>query len=286
VNEQLAEQARPVRAAPNQSVQHAFAVLKLFAASPGPLGVVEISKELRLPLGTCHRVLTTMRDAGYVAQQSDGGKYTTGLQVRELLLALLSSFPIRKVAGPYLHALSELTGLSCVLAVPLGAFSLRISGVQDRQVLHRPLQLGVLTPLNEGSGSLAILASLPEDRIRRYLESLPADDNGPVADVIEQVRLAGFAFCETPLLNSVAVPVRDSQGFAVASVALEGAPVNLARPSGWTIDVWRSVLEGLEDRCAADPEIGRGPFGHLDSSSIELVATTAPVTIVEDRTRN
>jgi IclR family transcriptional regulator, KDG regulon repressor len=261
----------PAQARVNQSVEHAFAALKLFAKADRPLGVVEISRRLALSLGTAHRVLNTLCDSAYVEQVAEGGKYIPGLRLRELLLALYSRFPIRAAAHPFLRAMSETSGLACVLSVPLGNRALRIAGVQDRHVLHRPLQLGLTTALHKTVAAQTILSWMPEDRRAHYLaDFVPPGSRDSVAALIEVARRADYLVAESATLTAIAFPVRDANGLGVASIAMEGAPVHFPALSDDQVARWQSIVERLEELCVTDPAVARGPFDHLDPDRIVL----------------
>jgi DNA-binding IclR family transcriptional regulator len=261
------------RAEPNQSVEHAFAVLKLFAHTAEPMGIVDISRRLGLSLGTCHRVLTTMCAAGFASQGHDGGKYEPGLRVRELLLALYGRFPIRAASMSTLKELTARSGLASSLSVPLGDVALRVGGVPDRLILHRPLQLGMVSELHIGAAPRAILASLPEARrlayVRRQLpRSQPARE--ALLGELDEIRARGHVITESPGLRSVAFPIRNGDGHAIAAVALEGASAHFTEPPARKLAQWRSLVAKLELLCQADPSLARGPFDHLPLGDIDL----------------
>jgi DNA-binding IclR family transcriptional regulator len=256
---------------PNQSVGHAFAILRLFAAHSEPIGVVEISRRLGLSLGTCHRVLATLSDIGYVAQAGDGGRYSPGIRIRELLLKLYDQFPIKQASLATMKRLSTLTGLATTLSVPVGDYAIRIGGVQDRQLLHRPLQLGMVSELHVGAAPLAMLANLPPGQRSSYLDTRVAPSvRGELVVELDRIRAAGHVELVSPQLRSIALAIRAPGGGAVASMALEGAPAYFKSPPQRDLTLWRSEVHALEDLLKEDPGLLRNPFGHIPPDSIHF----------------
>jgi DNA-binding IclR family transcriptional regulator len=263
---------RAVRPEPNQSVEHAFAILELFAAAPEPLGVVEISRRLDLSIGTCHRVLATLCASGFARQLHDGGKYVPGLRVQELLLALYSHFPIRAKATPTLHSLTAQSGLASILSVPLGNVALRIAGVPDRLVLHRPLRLGLASELHIGAAPRVLLAFAEERRRTDYLRRhVPeAGERAEVARELADIRETGHLMVLEEGMQTLALPVCSADGVAVAAISLEGAAAHFRAPGARQLKAWRKLVGDLEAQYRDDPAALRGPFDHLPWDSIEL----------------
>ena len=243
---------------PNPTVDSAFAILQLFARVDSPLGVSEIARAIDLPLSTTHRVVSTMVEVGYLQQREPSSDYEPGLEVRELLAALQRRYRIRTAAMPALRRLASMSGWAVVLVVRFGRQGLRVTGVRDRQLVHRPLQIGEVHPLHEMSGGLTLLAFQPPAFLTAYLADEP--DAAGVNEVIRQIRRDGHLVRLDHGMHSVAFPVRNPAGTASAAVVLEGAAVSFGAPTERQLKSWARPIETIEALGAKEPELFIDPF--------------------------
>jgi len=169
-------------------------------------------------------------DAGFVFQETGTKRYRLGAG-----LALLGQSAHRQdvaaLARPSLLRLAELTedtifasvregGTAVCVAREVGAFPIRTLS----------LDAGHVRPLGVGSGSLALLAFLPDeevaailDRNAGWLAKYPGySRKGLLADVAE-TRQRGYSFVDGKIIsgmNALGVPILDAQGRAVAALSL------------------------------------------------------------------
>lgn len=248
------------------TVERAADVLLHFASVPGhDLGVTEIAEGLALPKAAVHRVLASLRSRGLVELDERTHRYSLGVSAMKLGMAYLERIDVRAMARPYLVDLCAATRETATLSVPLGTQS-RIYVDQvlpDREVLMSVTQ-GEPYPLHAGASSRALLAFQPRERIEAYL-ALPEFDrltSGTIVDRealradLDEVRRQGWAMSLAERKEgaaSVAAPVRDQEGRAVAVVSVCGpaerfmegvdacrdalleATAALSRSTGWGI---------------------------------------------------
>lgn len=217
------------------TVERAADVLLHFASVPGhDLGVTEIAEGLGLPKAAVHRVLASLRGRGLVELDERTHRYSLGVAAMKLGMAYLERIDVRAMARPYLVDLCATTRETATLSVPLGKQS-RIYVDQvlpDREVLMSVTQ-GEPYPLHAGASSRALLAFQPRERIETYL-ALPELDrltSGTIVDRdalradLEDVRSQGWAMSVAERKEgaaSVAAPVRDHEGRAVAVISVCG----------------------------------------------------------------
>lgn len=266
----MAEPAAP--AEQNTSVEHAFAILRLLATADAAIGVADIARELGLSLTTTHRVLTTLCEADYVSQQREGGKYETGIRVREVLMTLYHRYPLRSAATSTMRELARLSEQAATLTVRFGDRALRIAGVRDHQYVHRPLLIGEMTPLHVGPASRVILAGQPTAAVKAYVAArtreLGARHSRMLRAELDQIRLDGHLLDQSDGLTTVAFPLTNADGMAVAAVALEGATVQFRAPSGPRLRRWARVVAELQQECLAAPDTLVGPFDRIPESAM------------------
>lgn len=159
---------------------------------------------------------------------------------------------------PALRRLATLSGWAVVLVVRFGRQSLRVTGVRDRQLVHRPLQIGEVHPLHETSGGLTLLAFQPQAFVTSYLANEPEATR--IRRVIRQIKRDGHLVRLENGMHSVALPVRDPAGTASAAVVLEGAAVSLGAPTERQLKSWARSVEAIEALVAKEPDLYLDPF--------------------------
>ena len=86
-----------------KTVKRSIDILNLLAEDGSQVGVIELSKRLKMSQSTIYRILSTLAAEGYVAQDPRTEKYRLGLQGVILAGAGTSSF-IGECLAPYLAA--------------------------------------------------------------------------------------------------------------------------------------------------------------------------------------
>lgn len=244
--------------APNSSTDSAFAVLRLFASAPGPLSVTEIARSIGLPLSTTHRVVSTLTDTEYLERHRRSGEYQPGLRVRELLSSMHARFPLRAASTPTLRQLASESRQAAVLQVRFGDRSLRVCGISDHQIVHRPLLIGQAEALHQSPGGRVILAFQPPGFRADYLARLDKPVRGLTTE-LATVRSAAVLEHVEAGLRSIAFPVRVGGG-AVGAIVLEGSPLTFGPPEARLITRWRDAVAALEEIAETQADVLSGPF--------------------------
>jgi DNA-binding IclR family transcriptional regulator len=217
------------------TVERAADILMHFAATPGhDLGVTEIAEDLGLSKAAVHRVLASLRSRGLVDLDERTRRYSLGLSTMKLGLTYLDRIDIRRIARPYLQELSDRTVETATLSVPVGdRHRIYIDQVTPMREVIMTVTLGEAYPLHAGASSRALLAFLPEARIESYIKAGPLEsmtartiiDPQTLREDLAEVREKGWARSTAERKNgaaSVAAPVRDHEGRAVAVVSVCG----------------------------------------------------------------
>jgi len=217
------------------TVERAADILMHFASSPSPdLGVTEIAEELGLSKAAVHRVLASLRSRGLVDLDERTRRYSLGLSAMKLGLTYLERIDIRRIARPYLQELSDRTSETATLSIPVGdRHRIYVDQVTPTREVIMAVPRGEPYPLHAGASSRALLAFMPEERIEAYINSGPLEsltartiiDPQRLREDLEMVRKQGWAQSTGERKNgaaSVAAPVRNHEGYAVAVVSVCG----------------------------------------------------------------
>lgn len=217
------------------AVERAADVLMHFSVTPNPdLGVTEIADDLGLSKAAVHRMLASLRVSGLVELDERTHRYSLGVSAMRLGMSYLDRIDVRRIARPFLQELTERTQETATLSIMLGDHSrIYVDQVVPEREVIMSVTLGKPYPLHAGASSRALLAFLPEDRIASYIRSGPLssmtastiiDPQTLLIDLAE-VRAVGWARSNAERMTgaaSVAAPVRDHDGHAVAVISVCG----------------------------------------------------------------
>jgi DNA-binding IclR family transcriptional regulator len=207
-------------------------VLSLFALDRSELAVHDIAKQLDWPISTTYRLLSAMRDIGFLDFDETARLYRIGIRMARYGELAQSATPLQRAAKPHLQWLSEKTGETAALAVLEDNVGITLEVVESRHHLaYAPGLLGHF-PLHCTASGKAFLAFLsPEERsallvtpLKRYTSTTVTDRNRILRDV-ETARRLGYAVVDGEHVEgvfAVAAPVFDGNGKLVGAVGSAG----------------------------------------------------------------
>ena len=158
-----------------------------------------------------------------------------GPRVLDLGFSAINSMELREVAAPHLRRLSDDTGYTVNMAILDGLDIVYVERCRSTQAGQREIDLnlhvGARLPAYCTSLGKVLLAWLPRRDQAAALELVDFSRRGPntitsrsaLAAELARVRAAGFAINNEELaygLRSIAAPILDHQGTAVAAINL------------------------------------------------------------------
>jgi DNA-binding IclR family transcriptional regulator len=219
-----------------QSLERAFAILD--EVSRRPAGVTDIAERVRLPKSTVARLLATLAGVEAV-ERFDGVRWRIGPGVSALTAAASPERTLIAVARPVLTDLVADLGEDAGLGLPDGNEILYVDQIESDNPVQVRDWTGTRAPLHAVPSGIVLLAEWPDDARDAYLAGdLAALTRRTVTDPARlrkrllEVRRAGFAwgleeFAEG--IDSVAAPVRDARGNAIAAVHVHGPAYRFPR---------------------------------------------------------
>ena len=87
------------------AVVRSFAILEALARSGREMGVLEVSKAVKIHVSTVYRLLNTLMNREFVDQNPETEKYRLGIRLFELGVVRLQQLDYRNIALPQLQAL-------------------------------------------------------------------------------------------------------------------------------------------------------------------------------------
>jgi IclR family transcriptional regulator, pca regulon regulatory protein len=227
-----------------------ISVLRFIAESEDPAGITQLSKALHLSIGAVQRVTYTLSELGYLRKAASGQGYILGPKGWALGLSIVNKIDLRNIAHPYLKDLSDSVGEIVSLGIVEGPEMIYLDRIKTRHILNLNLNVGARLPAHSTSLGKAVLAFLPEPELAAFLDRFELKpftrntitDRSRFREELRRIRKRGFAVNNAETDNgirSVAAPVRDQSGWAVASI-------NISVPS------IRVTLEDLQTRFARE----------------------------------
>uniref|UniRef100_A0AAU2V7J5 Glycerol operon regulatory protein n=1 Tax=Streptomyces sp. NBC_00003 TaxID=2903608 RepID=A0AAU2V7J5_9ACTN len=210
-----------------ESLARGLTVLTAFGPGRAELTLSAVAEATGLPRATARRALITLDHLGLVATEGRAFRLTPG--VLALGCPPLSRTTLSDIAAPHLAALVRDVHDSASLAVLDGDAIQYTARVATTRIMSVNITLGTRFPAYAASMGRVLLADLDaEERAARLgrteLPALtPHTVTSPAAltSVLERVADQGYAVVDEELeegLRSIAVPVRDAGGRAVAAV--------------------------------------------------------------------
>lgn len=158
-----------------QVVARAARLLRLVtAAGDAGAAIGDLAGEAELTRPTAHRLLTALRTEGLVDRDDDNGRWLPGPELYLMGAVAASRYDITSTARDIVRSLAVRTEESAFLSVRRGDETvclLREDGAFP--IRSFVLSEGVRFPLGVASAGLAILAFLPPDDVKAYLERHP-----------------------------------------------------------------------------------------------------------------
>ncbi|NDZ79313.1 helix-turn-helix domain-containing protein [Streptomyces sp. SID10853] len=210
-----------------QSLARGLTVLRALGSARGGMSLTAVAGAAALPRASARRALITLQYLGYV--RADGGLFTLLPRVLELGYARLSRLSFGEIVRPHLAELAGQVRESASIAVLDGDEIRYVERVPTARIMSVDITVGTRFAAYATSMGRVLLADLPAEEQAARLERIRFEpftrhtvrSAGALADIIESVGREGHALVDEELeegLRSVAMPLRDRQGRAVAAV--------------------------------------------------------------------
>jgi IclR family transcriptional regulator, KDG regulon repressor len=214
------------------SVTSALLVLKVFSHGEPELGISSIAQRLGLAKSTVHRLAVTLAGEGFLEQNPQNGRYRLGLSLFSLGALVRQRMDVSHQALSLLTALRDQTQETVHLAILDETSIMYLHNMESAQAIGTRSYIGTRKPAfctSEGRVLLAFnapeltLAVLKEDLVQRTPKT--TTDVKKLRQMLEEVRHNGYATDDEESesgMRSVAAPIRDISGNAIAAVGLAG----------------------------------------------------------------
>jgi len=221
------------------NLRNACRILKLLGRSTDGYKVADIARELKIPVTTTLRIMSTLTLEG-LARKVDS-RFELGPVLIQLGTAALSGTEIRELAQPVLLKLTKVTDETAHLAIPCDDRSLIVAVQDSMHPLRAASRPGFLAELHCSSTGKTFLSFLHYERLAELFPvSAKPTKRTPrtlttLAEIrreIEATRKRGYSLDDeefNPGVRCLAAPVYASDGKVAAAIGITAATVRFTR---------------------------------------------------------
>lgn len=215
------------------SVQRAITLIEALATPPHQFGVTELSRMVGQTKNQTFRLLQTLADDSVVVMDPGTKQYSLGYRLLEWGVVAQKSSPLVIAVSPVLDRLASSISETIVLTTFVDdQFAICIDKRESPQMLQISAKIGRRIPLHAGAGSKCLLAYSTSEFIDRFIATtspLPRLTSATITcpeqlkEELTTIRGRGYSVSNEDLDEgacSVAAPIRDHLGSAVASVSI------------------------------------------------------------------
>lgn len=218
----------------NKATVRTLEILTAFSDGAPSHGLSELSQTLGMSKNMVYRGLQTLMEQGYLVRDAEGTRYQLGYRVVELRNPHFPEPDLRTLCAPFLGRLHEVSGETVRLCVRAGDFMVIIDGIESHRVIASRVGVGSLFPLHISPAARVLLAALPDEAVRSYIErNSPLSKATPttISDrkaLLEDVRLTreqGYAlgYADGSVgTSAIAFPIRGANETLFGSVVVAG----------------------------------------------------------------
>ncbi len=215
----------------------ALKIIEILAGASEPMRLKDIAALVSMPPSTTLRMITTLMEYGYIAQDSSSLKYFLTLKFTRIGSMVASRFNIRDIVHPYLVRLSyDYREASCA-AMDNDMMALYVDVVDGPDGMLKIMQhIGKLSPLHCTGVGKCLLLNYDEVRIDSFITEKGLSAFTPntittkakLLKELQDIRERGYAIddeeCELGA-RCIACGIKDNSGKIIASISISG-PTN------------------------------------------------------------
>jgi IclR family transcriptional regulator, KDG regulon repressor len=203
-------------------------------AKAGTAGLRELADQNGFPPSTVHRLLSDLKRAGYVSQDTKTAKYRLSLKFLELGAVVREELDVITAARPHMTALMEATSETVNLALFDGAGIIYVDQVANSNSFLRMFtRVGTRAPLHCTGVGKACMACLPDEYLPEYWPSAEKTkytgktivDEQTLRKELKAIRHQGYAVDNEEMevgVRCVASAIRRDNDKVVAAVSISG----------------------------------------------------------------
>ena len=246
-----------------QSAYRLLDVLTEVALHAEGVTATDVARAVGLTQPTTHRLLKVLCSRGFAIHDQVGGRYRPGPQIRLLAGDGVDHVVLTEIARPLLLQLRDETDETVLMSVRNGLHLTYVEVVTSRHSVQMHGAPGMRVPLHATSQGKVIMAFAAPELAQRLVDQLDYSRYTPntvtkaedLADILAEVRETGYAVNleeREAGVRSLAAPILDSSGTAIAAVCVGGPIFRISETDlrGRLADQVRATARAISQRLA------------------------------------
>jgi IclR family acetate operon transcriptional repressor len=220
------------------NLRNACRILKLLGQHPEGLKAADVARNLRIPVTTTLRIMTTLHLEGFVRKEE--GRYELGPVLIQLGNAALAGTEIRELALPLLRRLTAETDETSHVAIPCDERALIVAVQDSPHPLRAASRPGFLAELHCSSTGKLFLAHLYRDKISEIVaDTRPTRRTPATLTTINELKRdteltlkRGYSLDNeefNPGVRCLARPVFSADGKVAAAIGITASTVRFTK---------------------------------------------------------
>ncbi|MBR0596719.1 IclR family transcriptional regulator [Sinanaerobacter chloroacetimidivorans] len=213
-----------------KSIRKAFLIMEELDMA-GELSLGDLSERLSMDKATVHRLVTTMKNAGYINQNKENKKYSNSLKLLAMGNRVMEKTGLKHIARPYIEDLAEKSGETINLSVRVGSNVIYIDKIESNSTIKVGITVGTSVPGYCTGMGKAVLAFLPEDELKELMKPVSyekftrhtAENYEELQEKLQKVREDGYSMDDEEYVDgliSFGAPIFDYHGNPIGAISV------------------------------------------------------------------
>lgn len=252
-----------------KTIATALEILEVFTDDNSHHSVSELADRFGLPRSQVSRILSTFRDAGWLAQHPRTRLYSVGVAAYAFGSRFIRQHPLTRQALPILRSVVDRSGFHATLSTLDGARPLYLLGIEGPVAVDFTSDFGAYYPFHATAPG-KVLAAFAPPRIREQLLAQESFERLTMRTIVDREHLKkeldnivkrGFSASDGERvagIGGLAVPVIDHSGELIAAVGT-AFPTQMVSPSEYEyqVQILRGAAHALAERFEGSPRVLR-----------------------------
>lgn len=154
-------------------------LIEAFSKRRRPMNITTLAKAMGLPPSSCHGLVKTLEDRGYLVNLKDQGGYYFTKRLEQHAVRIGGFNPLPGWVLPELEAVRDQADETALLAKLSGQSAVYVEVLESEQSVRYIAQVGDLRPLYASAAGKALLGALPPGEQHELLDRIPLVERNP-----------------------------------------------------------------------------------------------------------
>lgn len=213
-----------------KSVMKAFMIMEELDKS-GELSIRDLSEKINMDKATVHRLINTIKDAGYVDQDPDSKKYSNSLKLLAMGNRVMDKTGIKHICRNYMEELSSKTNETVNLGIRVGNKIFYIDKLESSSTIKVGQSIGTNVPCYCSGLGKVILAFTEKEEVMDILDGVTFEkftdhsiaDRELLMEELMRIKEKGYAVDDEEYvigLICIGAPILNYHGKPIAAISV------------------------------------------------------------------